>query len=65
MHLYLVGQSEGRSVPESIRAGRNLPRRDTSALYGHSYGVRPMNASSFVWTSASSGTSTRGPYWPL
>ena len=29
------------------------------------YGVRPMNASSLVWTSASSGTWTRGPYWPL
>lgn len=25
------------------------------------YGVRPMNAMSLVWTSASSGTSTRGP----
>jgi hypothetical protein len=26
------------------------------------YGVRPMKASSLVWTSASSGTWTRGPY---
>ena len=26
------------------------------------HGVRPMKASSLVWTSASSGTSTRGPY---
>ena len=29
------------------------------------YGVRPMNASSLVWMSASSGMSTRGPKWPL
>ena len=29
------------------------------------YGVRPMNASSWVCASASSGTLTRGPYWPL
>jgi hypothetical protein len=38
--------------------GANIDRTDV-------YGVRPMNPSSLVWTSASSGTRTRGPYWPL
>jgi hypothetical protein len=31
MHPYLVGQSEGRSVLDSVRAGRNLLPGDTSA----------------------------------
>lgn len=28
-------------------------------------GSRPMKATSLVWGSASAGTSTLGPYWPL
>jgi hypothetical protein len=40
-HPYLVGESEGRSVIDSIRAARQLlgaSASDTAAIYGHSQG---------------------------
>jgi acetyl esterase/lipase len=40
-HPYLIGDSEGRSVLDSVRAARELPNTDASdhfALWGHSQG---------------------------
>ena len=52
------------SVPDSDTFS---PRFDSRRLHHYfvtadTYGVRPMNARSWVCTSASSGTWTRGPY---
>ena len=41
--------------------GGSVPRSTTTDVYGE----QPMKASSLAWTSASSGTSRRGPSWPL
>ncbi len=56
--LRLIESAVGDAVHASMRAGGAPTAPDV-------YGLRPMNASSLVWTSASSGTWTRGPYWPL
>jgi transcriptional regulator with XRE-family HTH domain len=50
------------------RAAERRPTRESRPALGgrqplaRVYGVRPMNARSLVWPSASSGTATRGPY---
>ena len=41
VHPYLIGESAGRAVLDSVRAARNLPDSDTSgrfAVWGHSQG---------------------------
>ena len=56
-----------RQGARPVGSARWTSRRTTTSSTGSTsrQGVRPMNASSLVCTSASSGTSTRGPYCPL
>jgi hypothetical protein len=61
-----AGHERRRSSDDPRRGGApgcsHLQGCSTSRLTADAaYGVRPMNASSLAWMSASSGTSTRGP----
>ena len=58
---------EGGSCRAGSVVGRHAPERRgrCSRRSFHHCGSRPMNPSSRVCTSASAGTSTLGPYWPL
>jgi hypothetical protein len=71
-HGYTLGGTRGRVLDERNEVTgkpafeRHRLHLDAEAGASASrdrrvYGVRPMNASSLVWVSASSGTSTRGP----